>query len=268
MKPVSLNDYLNANNVWTDKLLGDQSTSKKIRTIEQIENEYNLEVYGKRLEVAQQDLESYRTKSLYAISSKETYVAIKDSIYLMPFCMLVALKRNKILEQIEKYCKNEYICELGAGNGQNMIWLKEYQDRNVYGGEYSKNAVKLAKMLGFEMYDFNYYEQSDYDFIKDNSSIITVHSIEQIPDATVIINSLRKIKHKLKYILHFEPIYNDGREDLIGLLRNKYLKINDYNLNLLDLLRTGEDIEIVHTEFDAFGNNPLNPTSIIVWKFI
>jgi len=268
MKHISLDDYLNKDNAWTNRLIGNEPVLPKNRTIDQIEIEYNQEVYRKRLELALQDVEGYRKRSLHYISTGDSYVSIKDSIYLMPSSMFNALKRVRILEQIEKYCKDESICELGAGNGQNLGWLEEYQQRSVYGGEYSENAVKLARMLGFEVEHFNYYQPNDYRLIRDNSTILTVHSIEQIPDATAIIDSLRKVRHKIKYVMHFEPVYDAQRTSLIGLLRNKYTQINDYNKNLLELLNESSDIEILHTDIDAFGNNPLNPTSIIVWKFI
>lgn len=268
MKQVTLNEYLNAKNVWVEKLLGDVSCNKRNRTLEQIEKEYNIDVYAKRLEEARNDLEGFRKRLLYSIYDTETFATVNDEIYLMPACMYTALRRNRIMQQIEKYLGDESICELGAGNGQNIIWLQEYQNRKLYGGEYSENAVTLARMLGFEMYKFNYYEESDYSLIKPNSSILTVHSIEQISDAATVIDSLRKMKHNINYVLNFEPIRNQERKDLIGFLRNKYAEINDYNHNLLDLLKNGEDIEIVHSEFDAFGNNPLNPTSIFVWKFV
>ena len=115
--------------------------------------------------------------------------------------------------------------------------------------------------------EFNYYTENDYDFIKPDSTIFTSHSIEQIPDATVIINHLEKQKSKINYVVHFEPTIVAERTTLLGLLRNKYLELNDYNRNLITVLKGRNDIEILELKTDIFGLVPLNTTNLIVWKF-
>lgn len=268
MKPVSLNEYLSAENAWTSRLVTDESGSPKTRDAALIDREYNLDLYGRRLEAARRDLEGFRTRSLFGLPSTPLWASIADEIYHLPSCMFIALKRQRILEIVERFCGDEALCELGAGNGQNLIWLQHYQRRRVYGGEYSANAVELGRLLGLELSPFNYYEPGDYDLIKDPSSVLTVHSIEQIPDATVIVDSLRARRDRLRTVVHFEPVFNHGRQDLLGRLRNRYARLNDYNVNLLEVLEMADDITILHRELDVLGNNPLNPSSILVWRFV
>jgi hypothetical protein len=115
--------------------------------------------------------------------------------------------------------------------------------------------------------EFNYYESGDYDFIRPNSTVFTTHSIEQIPDATVIIESLEKQKEKINYVVHFEPTVIEERDSLLGMMRNKYLELNDYNRNLVSVLKNKKNIEILEFRTDVFGLVPLNSANLIVWKF-
>jgi hypothetical protein len=58
------------------------------------------------------------------------------------------------------------------------------------------------------------------------------------------------------------------RRSLIGLLRNRYTQMNNYNTNLLECLQKDREIKIVSFAPDVYGINPLNPTSILLWKFL
>jgi len=118
-----------------------------------------------------------------------------------------------------------------------------------------------------DVIEFNYYEAADYAFIKPDTTVFTTHSIEQIPDATVIIDNLEKHKDKINYVVHFEPTVVRERTSLLGLLRNKYMELNDYNRNLIDVLKSRDNIEILELQTDVFGFIPLNSSNLIAWKF-
>jgi hypothetical protein len=45
------------------------------------------------------------------------------------------------------------------------------------------------------------------------------------------------------------------------------MEINDYNRNLLTVLKGRNDVEILELDIDIFGLVPLNTTNLIVWKF-
>ncbi len=49
----------------------------------------------------------------------------------------------------------------------------------------------------------------------------------------------------------------------LGLTRQAYTIMNDYNTDLLTALKSLK-VRILKTEAEVFGGNPLNPTSIIV----
>lgn len=265
MIPLTIDEYLNEDNPWTSRLSG-KTEFHKTRNVQQIENEYNLDKYAKLLAFDFKTIEEYKSKEfeqagLHPVTG-EIIISLKDDIFKVTIPKARELFYNLITSTIKKYA-SENICELGCGYGYNLSYL----GKNSYGGDYCKNAVTLAQKIGSNVVEFNYYNEKDYDFIKPNSTIFTTHSIEQIPDASVIINNLEKQKDKINYVVHFEPTLVTERNTPLGLLRNKYIEINDYNRNLIEVLKSRNNIEILDLQIDIFGLVPLNTTNLIVWRF-
>ena len=145
-----------------------------------------------------------------------------------------------IKEKIENY-KSEFFCELGCGYGFNLSLL----DGKTYGGEYSENAVEIAKKLGQDVQRFNFYNLADYQMIRENTTIFTIHALEQVPDCSTFVDGMFSQRDKIDYVIHFEPTIIETSTNLIGLCRNKYIEINDYNRNLKQLLFYHSDIDIL-----------------------
>lgn len=264
MQPLSINTYLNAHNAWTRRILGLEKFHRS-RDIKQVENEYNLDKYANLLKYDLATAEEYKVKEFelggLAMDSTAAF-SVQDELFNAPISFIRNLFYSTIKAKVQQYQKGA-VCELGCGYGFNLTYLGE----GAYGGEYAENAVKLAKKLGQNVVPFNYYESNDYSFIKKDSTILTVHSIEQIPDANVIIENLSKQKDKINIVIHFEPSLVPARTSLLGLFRNRYIELCDYNRNLADVLHSRSDVEIIEYKLDVFGLNPLNSSNLIVWKF-
>lgn len=265
MRQIDLNDYLSKDNLWACRLLGFEKFQQE-RDTQLIEHEYNCKFYGKRLSDFGNDLNALRKRVNHG-SDKEIVISIKDQLLALQENLFLKIKRSYMLGILQEYCGDSSICELGAGFGQNFIWLNQQIHQEIYGGEFSSNGVKLGRLLGFDIQHFNFYESATYEFIRPQSTVFTAHAVEQVPDAGVIIDNLKQNKDKINCVIHFEPLYRNDRNNLIGLFRNKYALINNYNSNLLKLLHSDSDIEILLTKPDVYGRNPLNPTSIIIWRF-
>lgn len=265
MEEISINQYLNKSNPWTARLLGMEDFQKK-RDVQQVENEYNLEKYARLLPFDFKTAEEYKAKEFEQAGLHPTtgiiYISKGDSIFKSSMVEARDIYNELMRSKLKKYA-SENICELGCGYGYNL----GLTDKKGYGGEYSVNAVKIAKKIGLDVSEFNYYTESDYGFLRPNSTIFTTHSIEQIPDATVIIDNLTRHKSKINYVVHFEPTIINERSSLLGLMRNRYMQLNDYNKNLLYVLKDRDDIEILELETDIFGLVPLNTTNLIIWRF-
>ena len=265
MEAISINEYFNIENPWTLRLLG-LTPFQKNRDINQVENEYNLDKYAKLLEFDFKTAAEYKAKEFEQAGLHPTeglmYISKGDNIFKTTVENAREIYYNIINSTLTKFSSSNF-CELGCGYGYNL----EFLGKNFYGGDYSSNAVKIGQKVGLDVREFNYYEENDYKFIKPDSTIFTTHSIEQIPDANVIINNLEKQKKNINYVVHFEPTIVEDRSSLLGLLRNKYLELNDYNRNLISVLKGRTDIEILELETDVFGLVPLNTTNLIAWKF-
>ncbi len=265
LEQVSINDFFGSNNAWARRIFGIDSF-QKTRDLAQVENEYNLDKYKTLLAQNCANMEEYKRKEfeLAGLDPEigKVVISVGDAIYKTSVADLreryYALIRNTLAPYM-----SARMCELGCGYGFNLDLISG----EGYGGEYSENAVKLANKLGKDVVKFNYYNSEDYKLIRPDSTVFTVHSIEQIPDATTIVNALRNEKEKINYVVHLEPSFVKERTSLIGLLRNKYIELNDYNRNLIELLTTQPDIEILELKTDVFGLVPLNSSNLIAWRF-
>lgn len=266
MKPVSFQDYFGISNRWTRRLLGIDTFSVN-RSVEKVESEYNQDKYKRLLECSSTDIETVKRTEW-----ENNGVKMKDPFIISfgneLFETTVQGSRDQfrlmLTSIIHDYAQGKNLCELGCGYGYNLSFFPEY---NTYGGEYSSNAVAIGQRCGMNVKAFNYYEDKDYDLIVNDSTVFTCHSLEQIPDASHFVQALRKRKDKVNVVIHMEPTVVPERNDLFGVMRNRYMEINDYNRNLLELLRNSPDIEIVKLEMDVLGLNPLNSSNLIVWKF-
>ncbi|MEO7366392.1 MAG: hypothetical protein ABIZ36_00455 [Gemmatimonadaceae bacterium] len=73
-----------------------------------------------------------------------------------------------------------------------------------------------------------------------------------------------------KAVVLIEPCYEHCDEStLLGLLRRRYIEVNDYNTNLATLLLEESEagsVKILDERKAAFGPNPLLAASVMVWE--
>lgn len=268
MKAISLNEYLSSENPWARRLLGFEPFAKT-RDRNFVKEIYDGGVWGERYEKHAEAPEVMKEKVLRYKGAGERVVSLQESLFLTDSGQFQNYTNSVIEATINEYAENDNICELGCGIGTNLLRLSNRgSSRTYYGGELTQSGVKLATLFGLKVSPFDYYQRADYEMIEQGTSVLTVHSIEQIPDARVIIENLSCVRSKIKRVIHFEPLANPERTSFFGLIRNRYKEMNDYNRNLLEVLSERSDVRILRQDFDVFGLNPLNPTSILVWEFI
>lgn len=169
------------------------------------------------------------------------------------------------------------VVELGSGFGQIMWMLRNAFPNLIYrGGDFAASAVALAAKLyaqtpNISVKKFDFYAPS-YDLIEKAKGpvvVITSHALEQIPQSVGVIETLSKYRNKIDHVFHLEPayaLYDDG--SLLGLMRRRYIEINDYNRDLVSTLKDRKDIEIMRLEQNIVGWNPFNSLALIEWRFI
>lgn len=270
MKQANWNDYLSANNPWTKRLLGLEPFSKT-RNLEQIEAEYNQEKYARLLNFEFSNAELYRKQENQLDgfnNNNDVFVSLNEELFEVKIGLATTINRSIISDIVQKY-QPVNLCELGCGYGYNLSYIKKIC-WDVWGGEYSENAVTIGHKSGLDIRRFNYYNLSNYEQIfkkRDRVVVLTVHSVEQLPSAQCFIDGIYSQKHIIDLIINLEPTFLPERTSLVGMLRNRYIELNDYNRDLLEILTNRDDVEIIEYQPDIIGFNPLNPTNLIVWRF-
>ncbi|MFH1422050.1 MAG: hypothetical protein ABIH42_04990 [Planctomycetota bacterium] len=281
MKPIDLNEFPRWS-VWPARLLKQLPWSVPERTIEKIDIEYDKNKYKKLLEdyiatdskktpdevidyafssAAEQKLCILRRGSLYEVSLRDAQTEYYELL-------------AEVLSEHLRKCNS--VVELGAGCGYNLWFLrKRFPDKNYMGGEYSQNAVKLSSLIyknesNIAVKYFNFYEKETYrilESLKPPVLVFTCHAVEQLPSAAMVPDMLADYREQIEDVLHFEPAYELHNNTLLGLMQRRYAEVNDYNRDLISQLKSRSFVQIIKTDTDVFGFNPMNPTSIIHWKF-
>ena len=91
-------------------------------------------------------------------------------------------------------------------------------------------------------------------------------------DRRYTLNDLPAFSRWPARLLGFEPCYEHcNAMTLLGLMRRRYIEMNDYNMNLATLLHARQkqgEISILREEAAVFGSNPLLACSIIIWELV
>ena len=266
MKHLSLSEYLTVDNPWTARLLGTETFQKK-RDAEQIIREYNKNKWGVLLQRELYNVEHAKTVELEILAGQNwrtapTPFSLGDEIFETTGATCLSMYFSMIRSRFKNY-KADFYCELGCAYGYNLALF----DRPGYGGEFTEAGITVGRRLGISVEQFDFYNCDSYRFIRPRSVVFTVQALEQIPDASAFLEGMRSQRDRVDAVLHLEPSFISERRDLFGLLRNRYLEINDYNRNLVTLLQQAADVELLEFDRDYFGSPPLNSLHFIAWHF-
>ena len=250
------------------------------RSTDKVHAEYDQDKYKKCLEGFQHSprttsVEDVKQGEFGLLSQTELCVSIGDQLYVATLAEARASYEKMIAETLdEKIHAARAVVELGAGYGFNLHLLhKRHSGKRFRGGEYSANAVSLAGHLYAHEPDivverFNFYDP-EYELLRDYDTgtvlVFTAHAIEQPSSARHVVERI-KTYPCVREVIHFEPAFEmQDSTTMLGLMRQKYARINDYNRDLISSLRYA-GVRITRSDFNVFGLNPLNPTSIIGWS--
>lgn len=240
---------------------GLKKTPQQSRDDKHVIREYHVEKYGEYLKQETNSTHDVRRVEQGSVP-KNLVFTVKNKFYRADGIESCIATDRWILDLINNIIKeDEVVCDLGCGYGHIVSQIEK-----GYGGEYTENGVRLAQNLGHDVRHFDFKRYEDYDFIRPNSVVMTMSSIEQLPSAACVINGLKSQRKKIRIVVNFEPTLPKG-DDELSLLRREYTQKNDYNTDLEDIITSSEDILPLYIEHDIIGINPLNPINLYVWKF-
>lgn len=277
---ININDLPKYSN-WPHRLLGLSEWVKNCRNESEILREFNHDKWGSLLErvnVSKEHL-SFEQFERLVFSELNDLVCLQNQ-KLIKMSAYDAFKHqykiilNTILNQMPAT-----LCELGAGYGQvilNIAKEKDFSQVQLIATEYTLNGVKLIEYLTNSLAaniiigrcDLNSVKITDIQ-IPVGTTIFTSFAAMYIPKlGEEFIKNISSFKPAL--IIHFEPIYEHcDTQTLLGSMQKKYIELNDYNQNLLTILKKAENegiIEIVNEQSQVFGSNPFLPMSLVAWK--
>jgi len=267
---------------WPARLIGIEPMEQKHKTPEEIMREYEHEKWGPLLENIRElkrDVSIEEVAKLALKDVRPSLCSIADHFELLD----PIDARQKYLKLVEStlrpYLPASALVELGAGYGSVILALakrEKFNQMRIMAGEYSASGVELIKRIAvFHRIDIE-AEHCDFNLptitnlaIPANALIFTSMATPYVSKLSVdFVRSL--LAYHPKRVIHIEPCFEHCNTDtLIGILRRRYIEVNDYNINLVTLLHDQQSkglIRIIEERPAVLGPNALLPVSVIVWE--
>jgi hypothetical protein len=278
MKKYSIND-LSEYSAWPAILLGLVPFKQRKKIRKEVIREFEKEKWGSLLKSIKNNNPLLKDAEKIIHGSKMIFYYDNGQFKKGADIDVHKIFVSKIIRSVLKYVRKEPVVELGAGYGPIIIKLaKNIRKRGnkIYALEFTKSGRNLLKLLSHN--EKLNIEIGECDFTRKNISslLIPADSIIFTSSSAYIVPKLTNnfvnkiVKMKPKTVIHIEPIYEHARtSNLFALMRKKYIELNDYNRNLLTILKKQEKkgiISIIEERPLFFGSNPLFCCSIVVWK--
>jgi len=274
-------DDLPAFSPWPARLLGLDSWKHRKKTAAEVIREFDQEKWGVLLErvrtspvaVNIDDVERWSVEGV-----PDSLVSIGDRLELLS--PIQARRRYLALIEsvLRRYLPAAAVAELGAGYGSVILQLARrprFAGVPLLAGEYAERGCELIRQLSqasglrIVVGHCDLGSRTPVDFAVPEGALLftsmAVHYVPRLSEGYVhAIAALRPAA-----VVNVEPCYEHcSSSTLTGLLRRRYIEINDYNRNLMSVLRAQQaagTLRIVEEIPAVIGINPLLPVSVVVW---
>jgi hypothetical protein len=275
-------DQLAAYSPWPARLLGLAPWEQKIKSPTEITREFEDEKWGllwQRVQ-GQSDPVTLSTLSAWIQDSTQLEFCSQGP----EFILLTPAEANqvwvKLLETtIKRWLPTPALVELGCGYGNVLLSLAKRFENDadqIIGGEYTKSGEDLLRYLAKQENLTIQSGRCDLGAPGITSLSLPPDSVIYTSYATHYVRHLTgRFVHDLcsfrpRVVCHFEPCYEHTNADsIIGLMRRRYIEVNDYNRNLITVLEAAQKegyIQIIANEPNLFGLNALLPASFVAWR--
>lgn len=266
---------------WPSRLLGFEPWQQRRKTPQEVTREYELEKWGPLLARVKDAGRSITLDQVEAwVSGDQSHVlcSIGDELELLTPREVRDRYLAIVDDVLRRYVPASALVELGCGYGGVLLALAQrhpFREMSMLAGEFAPSGVELVRHLAAlqgsavtaAACDFSLPRITTLD-VPPDALILTSYAVHYVPtlspDFVTTVAAWRP-----RAVVHLEPCYEhcDGNT-LLGLMRRRYVEVNDYNTNLVTVLRESERrgaIKIVEERPAVFGENPLLAASIVVW---
>jgi hypothetical protein len=266
---------------WPHRLLGLTEWSVKPKSSTEVLREFDREKWGGLLETVKssKDRLSFKQVEEAVYNQQPDIICVKgNKLVLQPAYRGFEEQYKIISDTLAEYLPATALCELGAGYGQVILRLaqeKRFANMQVVAAEYTSSGVQLIDYLAQAENlnvvtghcDLNKPGITDV-VIPEGGIIFTSYAASYITNGTLkFVDDITSFKPAM--VVHFEPLYEHyDTTSLLGCMQRKYIEQNDYNRNLLSVLKEAESkglIRIVKELPNIFGTNPFLPMSVVAW---
>ncbi len=277
---IELNEIVKYSD-WPRKLLGIEDFNIKYKTKKEVLREYDVDKWG----VLLNDFNNSKWKNLdefilHFTGDEQNVFFWKNNLYLMSPFLMNRIQIELIKNIIKIFLPTNTIIEIGSGFGNIILNLandKDFKGISFIGGELTNTGIQLTNLLAkkFKLdVTAKHCDISQPNFFDDelpsNAIIFTNYSLDYLSRMNdTLIKSFRKLKPKV--IISCEPIYKkENHKSLLELMMMKYIHLNDYNTNYLEILQKAQRERKINIDYyfpQLHGSNPFLPVSLLVWSF-
>lgn len=263
-------------------MLGLEAWTRRTRTRDEIDREFEKEKWGGLLRFGLRPGPPLTLEAADAwAQGADIPILSWESDQLVESTPSVAHRkyRDLVAGVVERYFPATAIAELGAGYGSILIDIARrpaFRGVPMYAAELTESGSLLIDMLAAaegvtvttERCDLTASPITEID-LPVGSLIYTSYAAQYVPRLSqAFVESLIALAPVA--VIHIEPCFEHcDPKTLLGLLRRRYIEVNDYNTNLVTILheqRERGSIDIVEERPAVFGSNPLLAASIVVWR--
>jgi len=280
MASLTLND-LPRFSPWPARLLGLEPWTRRLKTPVEVTREFEHEKWGPLLEnvrAAKTPATLQEVNEWMLNDAPPSLCSINERLELISAMDAYRRYLEMVKCALDQHGPASALVELGAGYGAVLLGLAQmepYTRMRIMAGEFSAAGVELLRRLAAAQGIAIAADHCDLASpgitaltIPPDSIIFTSYAAHYSPKLpAAFVERLSALQPRA--VVHFEPCYEHcERDTLIGLMRRRYIEVNDYNTNLITLLREHHErglIKIIEERPAGFGSNPLLPASVLAW---
>jgi hypothetical protein len=267
---------------WPARLLGAARWDPRLTTPEEVTREFDQEKWGPLLARARAAPSPPTLEDVVDWELQDAPPSLRSvggGLKLMGGKEALSHFRDVVAQTVARYLPSSAVVELGCGYGAIILDLARrpaFRGLPFLAAEYTASGVELTRLLAAAQpvalsvakCDFRSAEMTELS-MPVGSVVFTSFATMYIPELSVdFVAALAR--RRPQAVVHFEPCYEHcDQTKLLGMMRRRYVEVNDYNRNLVSLLHGQERagaIRILEEQPALCGPNPLLPASVLAWR--